>query len=169
VVSFDPSDSINASKLAAFREHYNIGAGVVIVGGLSASLSNSTGRISLQQPDTPDLLGVIPHVVVDEAVYDDLAPWGDADGSGQVLERDDLSANGNLAGSWIAAAPTPGVFEDDFLLGDVNQDGVIDFSDIPSFVSILQGGVYLDEADVNGDGVVDFSDIPFFIDLLIAQ
>ncbi len=169
VVSFDPSDSINASKLAAFREHYNIGAGVVIVGGLSASLSNSTGRIALQQPDTPDLLGAIPHVVVDEVVYDDLAPWGDADGSGQVLERDDFSANGNLASSWITASPTLGFFEDDFLLGDVNQDGVMDFSDIPSFISILQSGIYLDEADINGDGVVDFSDIPFFIDLLIAQ
>ena len=130
VVSFDPSDSFNLFKLAAFREHYGISAGVTIVGGLSASFSNSTGRIALQQPDTPDLLGLIPHVVVDEAVYDDLSPWGDADGSGQVLERDDLSANGNLAGSWIAVAPTPGLFEDEFLLGDVNLDGAIDFSDI---------------------------------------
>jgi len=155
--------------IAAFREHYNISLGVTIVGGFSGSLSNSTGRISLQQPDMPDLLGVVPHVVVDEVVYDDLAPWGNADGSGLVLERDALSANGSLAASWIAAAPTPGVFEDDFLLGDVNQDGVVDFSDIPSFISILQAGTYLDEADINGDGVVDFSDIPFFIDLLIAQ
>ncbi len=56
-----------------------------------------------------------------------------------------------------------------FLLGDVNQDGVINFSDIPSFITVLQSGVYLDEADINGDGIVDFSDIPFFIELLIAQ
>ena len=56
-----------------------------------------------------------------------------------------------------------------FSLGDVNQDGAIDFSDIPSFISILQSGTFLDEADINGDGVVDFSDISFFIDLLIAQ
>jgi hypothetical protein len=56
-----------------------------------------------------------------------------------------------------------------FLLGDVNQDGVIDFADIPSFISVLQSSVFLDEADINGDGVVDFADIPFFIDLLIAQ
>jgi hypothetical protein len=156
-------------KIAAFREHYNISTGVTIVGGFSGSLSNSFGRISLQQPDTPDVLGEIPHVVVDEVVYDDLAPWGDADGSGQVLERDALAANGNLAASWIAGAPTLGVFEDDFLLGDANRDGVINFADIPSFISILQSGIYLDEADINGDGVVDFSDIPFFIDILIAQ
>jgi len=56
-----------------------------------------------------------------------------------------------------------------FLLGDVNQDGIVDFSDISPFISILQAGGFLDEADVNRDGVVDFADISFFIDLLIAQ
>ena len=114
------------------------------------------------------MLGEIPHVVVDEVVYDDLAPWGDADGSGLVLERDDLSANGNLATSWIAAAPTPGVFEfeREFVLGDSNQDGVLDFLDIPAFISILQAGTYLEEADANEDGEVDFLDIPAFINLL---
>ena len=60
-------------------------------------------------------------------------------------------------------------FELQFLPGDVNQDGVVNFSDIPSFISILKSRDFLDEADINGDGVVDFADIPFFIDLLIAQ
>ena len=136
---------------------------------MSGGLSNSTGRVALQQPDTPDLLGVIPHVVVDEVVYDDSAPWGDADGSGLALERDALSANGNFATSWIAAAPTPGDFESDFLLGDANQNGVVDFLDIPSFIVILQSGIYLDEADINRDGVVDFLDIPQFIEVLSSQ
>ena len=169
VVSFDPADIINTFKLSAFRAHYNISAGVTIVGGFTGALSNSSGRISLQQPDTPDALGVIPRVVVDEVVYDDLAPWGDADGSGLSLERADLSANGNLASSWVAAAPTPGAFESDFLLGDANLNSVVDFSDIPAFIAILQAGTYLDQADVNRDGVVDFADIPFFIDLLSQQ
>ena len=48
-------------------------------------------------------------------------------------------------------------------------DGVVDFSDIPTFISILKSRDFLDEADINGDGVVDFADIPFFIDLLITQ
>ena len=56
-----------------------------------------------------------------------------------------------------------------FLLGDSNQDGVVDFADIPAFISILQDGIFLEEADFNGDGVVNFADIPFFIELLIAQ
>ena len=60
----------------------------------------------MQQPDTPDLLGVIANVVVDEVVYDDLAPFPDADGNGLVLERDDLSGNGNLATASNSATST---------------------------------------------------------------
>jgi hypothetical protein len=55
------------------------------------------------------------------------------------------------------------------LLGDANLDAMVDFQDIPAFISILQGGQYLAEADVNEDGVVDFSDIGAFIAVLIAQ
>ena len=55
------------------------------------------------------------------------------------------------------------------LVGDVNQDGVIDFGDIPAFIAALQAGTFQDEADCNRDGVVDFSDIPAFIAILIAQ
>ena len=54
------------------------------------------------------------------------------------------------------------------LLGDCNLDGVVDFSDIPSFIDVLISGEYLEEADCNLDEVVDFSDIPSFIDILIA-
>ena len=108
VVSFDPNDSLNANKLSAFRAHYGISANTNLVGGFTGGLSNSSGRISLQQPDTPDQLET-PRVVVDEVVYDDLAPWADADGSGASLTRISASANGNLASSWDAASPTPGV------------------------------------------------------------
>ena len=166
VVSFNPQ---NANKLAAFEAHYSIGAGVTIVGGLSASLSNSTGRIALQQPDTPDDLGFIPRVVVDEIVYDDLAPWPDADGSGESLERYDVNASGSFSTSWIAATPTPGVFESPFLLGDINQDGVVDFDDISPLISILASQRYQAEADIDGNGFLDFDDISPFITLLSSQ
>ena len=55
------------------------------------------------------------------------------------------------------------------LLGDVNLDGVVNFSDIPAFIALLQSGEFQAEADCNGSGDVDFSDIPFFIDILIAS
>jgi endonuclease I len=58
---------------------------------------------------------------------------------------------------------------DAFLLGDVNIDGVVNFSDIPSFIDVQMNQTYLEEADCNQDGLVDFEDIPAFIALLTAQ
>lgn len=55
------------------------------------------------------------------------------------------------------------------ILGDANLDGVVGFSDIPSFIEILVSGSFLDEADVNQDGVVNFTDIPPFIEILISN
>ena len=55
------------------------------------------------------------------------------------------------------------------LLGDVDMNGVVDFSDIPRFVTILLDGDFLAEADVNEDGVIDFSDIPPFVVLLLSS
>lgn len=57
----------------------------------------------------------------------------------------------------------------DPLLGDVNQDGEVNFSDIAPFISRLQSGDFLTEADINEDGVVDFSDIPPFIEVLSSN
>ena len=57
----------------------------------------------------------------------------------------------------------------EFVLGDANQDGEVDFSDIPAFIGVLQAGSFLEEADVNRDGVVDFDDIGPFVDVLSAQ
>ena len=52
------------------------------------------------------------------------------------------------------------------VLGDVNQDGDVDFLDISPFIAILSGGGFLGQADINQDGMVDFSDIGPFIALL---
>lgn len=52
------------------------------------------------------------------------------------------------------------------ILGDVNQDGGVDFSDIVSFIAVLKTGGFLLEADVNQDGAVDFMDIGPFIGIL---
>ena len=55
------------------------------------------------------------------------------------------------------------------LLGDVNLDSIVSFSDIPAFIAVLQSGEFQAEADCNQDGVVDFSDIPAFITILSNQ
>lgn len=51
----------------------------------------------------------------------------------------------------------------DLLLGDVNQDGVVNFLDISPFISILSTGDFLAEADINQDQEVNFLDISPFI------
>ncbi len=56
--------------------------------------------------------------------------------------------------------------EDEFLLGDVNQDGGVNFLDIAPFILLLQNGDFLEEADTNEDGGVNFLDIGPFISLL---
>ena len=58
----------------------------------------------------------------------------------------------------------------EIILGDVNRDGVVNFSDIPSFIeSLAFAAIFVVEADVNQDGSVDFGDIPRFIEILQAQ
>jgi len=52
------------------------------------------------------------------------------------------------------------------LLGDVNQDGVVNFLDIVPFIALLSTSDYRAEADVNEDGEVTFLDIVPFIALL---
>lgn len=53
-------------------------------------------------------------------------------------------------------------------LGDLNQDGDVNFSDISPFIVILTNGGFLKAADTNQDGEVNFFDISPFI-VLIAQ
>ena len=56
-----------------------------------------------------------------------------------------------------------------FLLGDVNRNEVVNFSDFSLFISISSAGGFQVEADINQDGVVNFLDISPFIAILSAQ
>ena len=57
----------------------------------------------------------------------------------------------------------------DFLLGDVNRDGVVDFFDISPFITVLSGGEFQLEADMDQNGSVNFFDISPFITALSSQ
>ena len=76
-----------------------------------------------------------------------------------------------------AIQPDNTVLDEDFVilnsvtvlvLGDVNQDGVVNFLDITPFISILSGENFLEEADINQDSIVNFLDITPFISILSA-
>ena len=55
------------------------------------------------------------------------------------------------------------------ILGDCNQDSVVNFLDITPFIGILSSGSFLEEADVNRDGSVSFLDITPFIGILAGN
>lgn len=54
----------------------------------------------------------------------------------------------------------------DFLIGDVNLDGDVNFLDISPFIGLLSSDSFQLEADINEDGEVNFLDISPFIGLL---
>ena len=53
-----------------------------------------------------------------------------------------------------------------FLIGDVNCDGVVDLLDVAPFVDAISAGDYVPKADINQDGVVNLLDVAPFVELL---
>lgn len=82
------------------------------------------------------------------------------DESGLTIECDRLVAGQEIQYDADLVGGTAG------LIGDVNQDGVVDFLDISPFISVLSSGGFQAEADINGDAAVDFLDISPFVGLL---
>ena len=116
VVGFDVADT---ALLDAFREKFNVPAATKIFGPFAGyfgagHLDNSSGRITLLQPDNPQRpphpdAGFVPYLVVDEISYSDSAPWpAAADGAGSSLQRLRRWEFGDDAVNWGAATPTPG-------------------------------------------------------------
>ena len=54
-------------------------------------------------------------------------------------------------------------FDDEILLGDVNQDGEVNLLDVGPFVALLSSGEFQAEADMNQDGSVNLLDIEMFV------
>ena len=52
------------------------------------------------------------------------------------------------------------------VLGDCNQDAVVNFGDISAFIILVASGSYLQQADLNLDRRVNFNDIAPFIEAL---
>lgn len=61
------------------------------------------------------------------------------------------------------------VVQSPVLLGDVNKDELVDFNDISPFIAVLIFRTFQAEADLDENGVVNFSDIPLLVTILIGQ
>ncbi|MEM9659848.1 MAG: hypothetical protein AAF961_15910, partial [Planctomycetota bacterium] len=102
-------------------------------------------------------------LLVDHAPYDDASPWPHAAGRGDhSLQLASLAEFGAAATSWLAAYPTPGVFEvSSARQGDADRDGDADGSD---FLAWQRGfgkasGAALSDGDFSSDGQVGALDL----------
>jgi hypothetical protein len=133
VVSFDPAAGANAARLAAFRAHYGIDSTVAIVGPFQGTLADAGARLELYVPDVPppETPALIPKVLADEVLYDNLTEWPTiVGGSGYSINRMSAAAFGNSGGNWLATAPSPGAVA--FIASpsaDFDSDGDVDGAD----------------------------------------
>jgi hypothetical protein len=81
---------------------------------------------------------VVPRVLVDEVLYDDLAPWPQAaDGSGDSLQRRRPATLGIDAGSWRALAPTPGIARYEVQVESITVNGGQSTRSVVTSVSVV--------------------------------
>jgi len=93
---------------------------------------------------------------------------GDINGDG-VADFIVGAARGGANGGGYARVFVSQIAAPDFILGDVDQDGAVTFSDIAPFIETLTSGMFLEQADCNQDGEVNFDDIASFIEILNAS
>ncbi|MEM7394054.1 MAG: hypothetical protein AAF492_17070, partial [Verrucomicrobiota bacterium] len=107
LVEFDPADT---ARLDDFQFIYDLTNGqVTIMGPFLGNLDNRGGRVALERPQAPDLIGEsISWVIVDEMIYFDRAPWPtEADGFCGALHRVDRNIAGTDPSNWAAGSATP--------------------------------------------------------------
>lgn len=124
------------------------------IGSIARTCSHEVGHnLRLGHPDTSTqvvfnrLMGGIQH--------------------GYVLIEDEITSARLVAMNRLDAIARWDALFPPALLGDVNLDENVDFSDIPPFIGLLIFGTYQVEADTNEDSFVNFDDISSFIDLLM--
>ncbi len=164
IVSFDPSSPSQATRVEAFRRHYQIGNQVTLLGPYAGKLSDVRERLALQRPDTPpaDDPAVIPRLTEDEVIYRSTAPWPtQAAGQGSSLQRRFAPQWGSDVASWIAASPTPGSanFTPPELRGDFNNDNTIDGADLDRLCEAIRTSSTDRVFDLSGDDQVSQDDL----------
>ncbi len=162
LLPFNPAVEENASRLAAFRSHYNVSLNTALFGGYGGGLGSEGERVTLLRADLSQI-GVpapLPRVIEDEVVYDNRRPWPtDVQAAGTTLQRRDVSAYGNSAQSWVAATPNPGDFAP-ILVGnpDFDGDGRVDVADVDLLLSEIRKPSPSVRFDLTGDGLVNVGD-----------
>jgi hypothetical protein len=100
----------------------------------------------------------------------------DADGDGVPDDSDNCITVANGPNDALTAGPSQNDTDNDgygnMCDPDLNNDGVVDFGDLPgfqaAFLSSPGDGNWNEDADLNGDDVVDFGDLPIIQSLFFG-
>ncbi len=172
VVSFNPDNPDNGSRVDAFRGHYGIGDDVRLLGGYGGRLDDGGERVTLQRPGEPLVVDpdtIIPRYLEDEVRYSDSAPWAaSADGTGASLTRINENGLGNESTSWFGATPTPGRVEFGNLPGDLTMDGLVDDADIDALLNAIRAGSDDAKFDLDGSGDVSDADVTYLVERVLG-
>lgn len=143
---------IVATNPASFRAKYNIPAEVIVLGPYAGGLQDSDERLKLQRHAPPDTNG-LAFITVDEARYNDKAPWpAAADGLGLSLQRRLSNSYGDDPANWEAAGPTPG---QSLASSDFDGDGLPDEWELANGTDRLVADA---DADLDQDGATNLQE-----------
>ena len=157
VVNFDPL--CDPVALNWFRARFNLGTDVSIFGPFGGQLANEGDRVSLYQPDRPQVApapdaGFVPYVLADQVDFLPGSPWptGTLE-TGKSMARKDAAAFGNEPLNWIAADPSPGRANPGAIVADRDLDGLPDAWELANgFDPLNSGGSQGASGDPDGDG-----------------
>ncbi len=149
IVPFSPS--VGADRDAFLALHGLSPGSVALYGPWTGKLSNAAGRLAVEMPQDPDLVGEpVNWVIVDEVYYGSRVDWSSAaDGGGAALERRDARPANAGAASWQAvnAHGTPGQGPD----VDRDVDGLPDSWEWSTFGGTgVVSGLWFDDFDADG-------------------
>ena len=166
VTSFDPDLPANADRAAAFRVHHSLAEDVFLVGGYSGSLDNSGEQIRLERPVAFDAIDT--HVVADEVIYDNIAPWPEQTPGMSLQRRSTIwPAHGS---SWVATQPTPGTNMDlpATILGDINGDQAVNAADIDLLLDAVQRGSKVPGYAIRDGGLPSQADVAHLVESILG-
>ena len=158
ILGNDARSSRSTAFLCGYGDGVNLGTAAVIM-----ELNNSPDNTATTTAPATEVGDFVIGTFTANAPTQTFEVFGTNSGDVANLGLGDSRAHVNAIQLRDVTSLTPV----DCVLADVDQNGIVDFNDIPDFVDVLLMGPFQCEADCDENGLVDFNDIPFFVDILL--
>jgi len=90
------------------------------------------------------------------------------DRDGEIIGRRSLSSGLNTsAKDYIREVIAENYQEEESIVGDLNDDGIVNIQDIVLIINVIINGAEIDNADINGDGIINILDVVQIINIII--